>query len=102
TQEASRSTLTPEAISSLKSWFDYIDKEREKKGLGKSEWVFCNGNGSHLNEQTMNDIIKDLISKVNISVTGKVKFHLLRKFLMNSLHDAKLGDWEVKRILGKT
>jgi site-specific recombinase XerD len=97
----SRSHLTPEAVNSLKAWFIYIDAKRAEKGLEKSKYVFCNGNGSFLNEQTVNDILKDLVTKANISVTGKIKFHLLRKFLMNALHDAGFSDWEVKRALGK-
>lgn len=97
----SRSHLTPEAINSLKVWFEYIDQKRAEKGLGKSEWCWGNGNSGYLNEQTLNDIIKDLIKKANIITTGKIRFHLLRKFLMNALHDAGFDSWETKRALGK-
>ena len=97
----SRSHLTPEAVNSLKAWFEYIDQKRAEKGLGKSEYVWCNGNGSFLNEQTLNDILKDLVKKANISITGKLKFHLLRKFLMSALHDSGFDSWETKRALGK-
>jgi hypothetical protein len=97
----SRSTLTPEAVNSLKAWFEYIDQKRTEQGLEKSEWVFPNGNCGHLNEQTLNDIIKDLVKKANIATTGKVRFHLLRKFLMNALHDSGFDDWETKRAVGK-
>lgn len=97
----SRSHLTPEAVSSLNAWFEFIDKKRAEKGLEKSEFVWCNGNGGHLNEQTLNDIIKDLVKSANIVVTGKMKFHLIRKFLMSALHDAGFDSWEVKRSLGK-
>jgi hypothetical protein len=69
--------------------------------LSKSEFVWCNGNGGHLNEQTLNDILKDLVKKANISVTGTLRFHLLRKFLMSSLHDGGFDSWETKRALGK-
>ena len=61
-------------MNSLKAWFEYIDKEREKKGLEKSQWVWANGNGSYLNEQTINDILKDLVKKASISVTGIISF----------------------------
>jgi hypothetical protein len=97
----SRSHLTPEARDSLKEWFAYIDKKRESEGKGKSKYVFPNGNAEHLSDQAINDIIKDLITKANITTTGKVRFHLIRKFLMNALHDSGFSDWEVKRILGK-
>jgi hypothetical protein len=97
----SRSHLTPESVNSLKAWFEYIDKARAEKGLEKSEWVWANGNSGHLNEQTLNDIIKDLIKKANITTTGKIRFHLLRKFLMNALHDSGFDSWETKRALGK-
>ncbi len=97
----SRSHLTPEAVNSLRSWFDYIDAKRAEKGLHKSEFVWCNGNGGHLDEQTLNDIIKDLVQKANISIAGTVRFHLIRKFLMGALHDAGFDSWETKRALGK-
>lgn len=98
---SSRSHLTPEARDSLKAWFEYTDKKRASEGKPKSEWVWANGNGSHLSEQAINDIIKDLVQKANIITTGTVRFHLLRKFLMNALHDAGFSDWEVKRAVGK-
>jgi len=97
----SRSHLTPEAVQSLKEWFEYIDKKRESEGKGKSKYVFPNGNSEHLSDQAINDIIKDLVKKANITTTGKVKFHLVRKFLMGAMHDAGFSDWEVKRTLGK-
>lgn len=97
----SRSHLTPEARDALKEWFSYIDKKRESEGKGKSKYVFPNGNDDHLSDQAINDILKDLIKKANITTTGKVRFHLIRKFLMNAMHDAGFSDWEVKRVLGK-
>lgn len=97
----SRSHLTPDARSSLLSWFEYLDKERTSKGLGKSEWVFPNGNGNHLDEKTFNRVVKDLVQKANITVTGKIRFHLLRKFLMSSLSDALKSEFLVKRAVGK-
>ena len=97
----SRSHLTPEARDSLKEWFEYIDKKRDSEGKGKSKYVFPNGNSEHLTDQAINDVLKDLIKKANITTTGKVRFHLIRKFLMNAMHDAGFSDWEVKRVLGK-
>lgn len=97
----SRSHLTPEAINSLKAWFEYLDAYRTEKGLNKSEWVWANGNGGHLTTQTINDVIKDLVLKAQITTTGKVRFHLLRKFVMGAIHSAGFDSWETKRILGK-
>jgi len=97
----SRSHLTPEARDSLKAWFEYVDKKRESEGKPKARYVFPNGNGEHLTDQAVNDIIKDLVRKANIITTGKIRFHLLRKFLMNAMHDAGFSDWEAKRVLGK-
>jgi len=98
---SSRSHLTPEARDSLKAWFEYSDKKRESEGKPKSEWVWSNGNGSHLSEQAINDIIKDLVQKANVTTTGTIRFHLIRKFLTSALHHAGFTDWEVKRAVGK-
>jgi ribosomal protein L17/tRNA splicing endonuclease len=97
----SRSHLTPEAVNSLKAWFDYIDAKRAEKNLPKSEWVWANGNGNHLDKQTLNDVIKDLVKKANIITTGRVRFHLIRKFVMSAVHSAGFDSWETKRVLGK-
>jgi hypothetical protein len=101
---ASRSHLTPESVNSLKAWFEYIDQKRAEhkpEPQLKSEWVWCNGDGGHLDDQTINDIIKDLVKKANVCVAGTIRFHLIRKFLMSSLHDAGFDSWETKRALGK-
>jgi site-specific recombinase XerD len=98
---SSRSHLTPEARDSLRDWFEYIDKKRASEGKGKSAYVFPNGNDHFLTGQAINDVIKNLVAKANIITTGTVRFHLLRKFLMNALHDAGFSDWEVKRAVGK-
>jgi hypothetical protein len=95
----SRSHITPESANSLKAWFEYIDAKRAEKGLSKSEWVCANGN--HLDGQTLNDVIKDLVKKANVSVTGKIKFHLLRKYTMGAVHSAGFDSWETKRLVGK-
>jgi integrase len=98
----SRSHLTPEAKDSLKAWFEYTDKKRESEGKPKGEYVWSNGNGKdHLTDHALNDVVKKLTEKANIVTTGKIRFHLLRKYLMNALHDAGFTDWEVKRAVGK-
>ena len=107
TKVESRSHLTPEARDSLKEWFAYIDKKRAEvskefpKGKEKSEYVFPNGNSEHLSTHALNDVIKKLVEKANITTTGKIRFHLLRKFLMNALHDSGFDDWAIKRAMGK-
>jgi DNA-binding transcriptional MerR regulator len=117
TKVESRSHLTPEARDSLKEWFEYIDKKRESEDIeemkerkegrenkslkGKSKYVFPNGNSEHLSTHALNDVIKKLVEKANIITTGKIRFHLLRKFLMNALHDSGFDDWSIKRAMGK-
>jgi site-specific recombinase XerD len=101
TQVSARSHLTPEARDSLAEWFKYVDKARAEKGLAKSEWVWCNGNETPLTDDAINGVIKDLCKKANIQTTGKIHFHLLRKFLMGAFGDAKIPDFITKKALGK-
>lgn len=117
TKVESRSHLTPEARDSLREWFAYIDKKRESEDIeemkerkegrknkllkGRSKFVFPNGNSEHLSTHALNDVIKKLVEKANITTTGKIRFHLLRKFLMNALHDSGFDDWAIKRAMGK-
>jgi uncharacterized coiled-coil protein SlyX len=99
----SRSHLTPESVQSLKAWFEYIDKKRAEEHKPKSQWVWSNGNGSHIDSDTFNRIVKDLVKKANIITTGKVRFHCLgRKFLMSALVDSgKFSEFETKRVIAK-
>jgi hypothetical protein len=97
----SRSHITPEARDSLKAWFEYVDQKRQSEGKPKSEWIWPNGNGNHLTDQALNDVIKDLVQKANVITTGTIRFHLIRKFTMNALHDAGFSEWEVKKTIGK-
>ncbi|NVM23752.1 MAG: tyrosine-type recombinase/integrase [Desulfobacterales bacterium] len=87
--------LTPEAIGSLEEWFERIPGAR---------WAFPReaGNGERsISQDSLNDILRALVKEANISTTGSVRFHLLRKFLMSELASAGLNEWEVKIILGK-
>lgn len=98
---SARSHLTPEARDSLKAWFEYIDQKRDSEGKPKSEWVWTNGNGSHIIDKTFNIMVKDLCKKANIITTGKVRFALFRKFLMGALSDANFNSFLIKRAIGK-
>jgi hypothetical protein len=98
---SARSHLTPDAVHALKEWFGYIDQKRTEKGLGKSEWVWANGNGGHIIDKTFNAMVKELCKKANVTTTGKMRFALFRKFLMGALSDAKLNAFLIKRAVGK-
>ena len=82
--------LTPVAIDSLERWLSHPDSKK-KKGL----W-----NG--LTQDGLNKVLKRLVKEANITTTGRIRWHLLRKWLMGTLGRSGLNSWEVKVILGKT
>jgi site-specific recombinase XerD len=94
TGATTRAHLTPEAIESLRAYLDTTPKDA----------VFLWANGSltdHLTNDTLNNILRDLVKKASIQTIGDVHFHLIRKFTMSTLSDAGLSEWDVKFMVGK-
>jgi site-specific recombinase XerD len=90
----SRSHLTPEAIESLKAYLDITPKG--------AVYLWANGAlTDHLTNDTLNNILSDLVEKASIQTIGTVHFHLIRKFTMSTLSSAGIGDWDVKFMIGK-
>jgi site-specific recombinase XerD len=90
----SRSHLTPEAVESLRAYLDITPKD--------AEFLWANGSAtSHITNDTLNNILKDLVAKAGIATIGTVRFHLIRKFTMSTLSSAGIGDWDVKFMVGK-
>lgn len=89
----SRSHLTPEAIECLKTWLEVASD---------SDYVWPGSNKKrHISQDTLNNILKDMVEKAGIKTTGNVHFHLLRKFLMSQLANEGLNEWHIKFIVGK-
>lgn len=86
--------LTPCTLDSLERWL-------EKTKDIETEWLWCNGNGSHLSDDALNDVLKSLVKEANIVTTGTIRFHLLRKWLISTLSSAGLVEFETKIIVGK-
>jgi len=89
----SRSHLTLEAIDSLRTW---------KTVAPKSQYVFSGRNGNYLTDDALNDWLKSLVRRGKIETRGKIRFHLLRKFLMSQLSASGMNTWEAKLSVGKT
>ena len=81
--------LTPCAIDSLERWLSHKDNKAKA-----TLW-------SGLTSEGLNKILKRLVEEANIVTIGRVRWHLLRKFLMATLSKSGLNEWEVKIILGK-
>ena len=86
--------LNPIAIDSLERW---LEKTRDSP----SKWLWSNGNGGRITDDTFNNIVKNLVDEANIVTIGKIRFHLIRKWLMGALTSAGLGEFETKIIMGK-
>jgi len=82
--------LTPCALDSLERWLEHADGKRKKRNL----W-----NG--LTRDGLNKILKRLTKEANIATIGRVRWHLLRKWLMSTLSRSGLNEWQTKIILGK-
>ena len=89
TSTAQYGILTPCAIDSLKKWLDKTEKQHTDK--------LFNG----LRQDALNDVLKRLAKEANIKTIGRIRWHLLRKWLMDTLANAGLDIYENKIILGK-
>jgi len=93
TNEPAFSFLTPEAVTSLRAWLDINDKE--------SQWLWHNHTSvNHITNRALNDVIQKLAERANITLTGKVSFHLLRKFLMSSAVESGFNTLEADYLIG--
>lgn len=82
--------LTPLALHSLEQYLIKLNKENPKQ-----QKLF------DLSEVALNEILRRLTTESNVQTIGTVRFHLLRKWLMNALSDSGLNSFEVKLIVGK-
>ena len=86
--------LTPEALNDLEKWLRYSEKY-------KSKWLWAGGRKTRIHKDVLSDVLKRLSKKADLALTGKLRFHLFRKFLMNTLAVSGLNEFEIKIILGK-
>lgn len=89
-----RAHLTPEAIESLRAYLDTTPKE--------AVYLWANGAlTDHLTDDTLNNILRDLVKEASIQTIGTVHFHEIRKFMISALSNAGLNEWHVKFMVGK-
>lgn len=84
--------LTPESIAWLESWL---------KCSEETEYLWSSSRGEKLKDESIGDMLNRLASEAGIVKTGTIHFHGIRKFLMTSLSNASLNEFEVKTVLGK-
>jgi len=89
----SRSHLTHEAIESLRTW---------RTVAPKSPYIFSGKNGTPLSDDALNDWLRSLTKRAKIQTRGKIRFHLIRKFLMSQLSASGMNQWETKLAVGKS
>jgi len=89
----SRSHLTHECIDALRTW---------RTVAPQTAYVFSGENGKPLSGDALNDWLRSLTKRTQIQTRGKVRFHLVRKFLMSQLSASGMNQWETKLCVGKT
>lgn len=83
--------LNPIALFSLEQYLAKVNKENPNQ---IKLWDF--------NEGTLNNILKRLVENANITTVGTIRFHLIRKYVMDSLSDMGFNMYEVHIIVGKS
>lgn len=83
--------LTPMALFSCEQHIKKLDKENPQQTK-----LF------NLTQAGLSVVLKKMVKESGIQTLGNVRFHLIRKFLMNALSDSGLNSFEVKLIVGKS
>jgi len=84
--------LNPLALESLERYFSV---SRDKAGT-KTDKLFP------MTEQGANQLLRRLAREANIALTGTVRWHNIRRWLMSKLSRAKFNEFQIKYLLGKT
>ena len=92
TKEPTRCHLTVEAMQALKDYWATLPE--------KSEFAFPS-NGSHISDDAINYTVQTLVQKANIPTMGKIRWHLLRKFLFSALTNT-MDEMNAKLCVGKS
>ena len=92
TSQPIRCHLTTEAINALNDYWSSLKEQ--------SEWAFPS-NGGHITSQQLNYALKTLTEKANITVSGSIRWHLLRKFLFSALTNV-MDEMNAKLCIGKS
>ena len=87
--------LNPVTLDALERWL-------EKTKDSTSKYLWANGNDKPITSRAFNDILKALVNEANIATIGKIRWHLLRKWLMVTLTNAGFNEFETKLIVGKS
>lgn len=85
--------LNPDALEYLAQWLAY----NEKYG---STWLWGDGASEKLDDESFSEIMKRLVERAQIKTTGKIRFHLIRKYVMDSM-SRNMNAYEVKLLVGK-
>lgn len=83
--------LNPLALSTLEQYIAKVNKDNPTQTK-----LF------DINEQSLNNVIKKLVEDANITTVGTVRFHLIRKFVMDSLSDCGMNEFQICIIVGKS
>jgi site-specific recombinase XerD len=100
TKEEGYCILSKHTVTVLKEWLDYGDNWRKEHGYEPSEWLFWS-NGDHISENGLEFVLKELVKKANIVVSGSVSWHLIRKYVFTQLLKSGFNAFEAKHYLGK-
>lgn len=88
-----RAHLTHESIEALRVY--------KEVARGDNPYVWAGANGNHLTLDALNDWIRSLARKAKIKARGKIRFHLMRKFLFSALVNSGMSEIHAKIVIGK-
>ena len=90
-----KSFLSAETVDLLKAYIPTLKPE--------NEFLFQNGNGSSIQDQTVNDILQNLAKKSGLKIpNGKIlRFHCFRKRFLSTCADCSIDENLARILVGK-
>lgn len=90
-----KSFLSSETVELLKAYIPTLRPE--------NEFLFQNGNGSSINDQTVNDVLQNLAKKSGLKIpNGKIlRFHCFRKRFLSTCADCSIDENLARILVGK-
>jgi len=88
------SFLSDESLQHLKIYLPTLKPNNKWLWQGKTH-------NSHLDAESVNDLLKKLAKEAQLELTGSLHFHAFRKLLMTTGVELGCNHWAIKMVVGK-
>jgi integrase len=85
--------ISEESIEQLKIYLPTLNKD--------CKYLWQSARQGHLDEETINLILRNLAEKAGLQLTGSIRFHCFRKLFLRTAAELGVNSWNAKLLVGK-